>query len=48
VEGVHNATSALALADKLGVELVAARAVASVLSGDATPEKAVANALAGG
>ena len=45
VEGVANTTAALALADKLGVELVAARVVDAVLSGAATPEVAVAEAL---
>ena len=47
VEGVTNTTAALALAERAGVELVAARAVDAVLSGRMAPEKAVAAALAG-
>jgi glycerol-3-phosphate dehydrogenase (NAD(P)+) len=46
VEGVANTTAALELADKLGVELVAARIVADVLSGDLPPADAVARGLA--
>lgn len=45
VEGVANTGSALALAGRLGVELVVARVVDSVLSGRATPEDAIAGAL---
>ena len=46
VEGVANTGAALSLAEELGVDLVAARAVSTVLSGDMSPEKAVADALA--
>jgi glycerol-3-phosphate dehydrogenase (NAD(P)+) len=46
VEGVANTTAALALADKLGVELVAARVVEAVLSGESSPADAVARGLA--
>lgn len=46
VEGVANTTAALALADKLGVRLVAARIVADVLNGDLSPADAVARGLA--
>ena len=45
VEGVANTTAALELADKLGVELVAARIVGAVLSGDLSPADAVAQGL---
>ncbi len=47
VEGVANTAAALAVAGQLGVELVAARTVEAVLSGALSPEKAVAQALAG-
>src|SRR5205807_6251574 len=47
VEGVANTTAALAVAEQLGVDLIAARTVESVLSGDMAPDKAIAQALAG-
>ncbi len=46
VEGVANTSAALALAVKLGVELVAARIVADVLDGGLAPADAVARGLA--
>ena len=45
VEGVANTAAALALADKLGIELVAARIVDAVLQGDLSPTDAVARGL---
>lgn len=45
VEGVANTAAALAVAQRLGVELPAARAVASVLAGELSPEAAIADAL---
>lgn len=45
VEGVANTTAALEIADRLGVEVAAARAVNAVLSGEATPEEAIARVL---
>ena len=45
VEGVANTQAALALAERLGVELVTARAVDDVLSGRASPDTAISNAL---
>lgn len=45
VEGVENTSAALALGESLGVELVAARLVDSVLSGSASPEEAITTAL---
>lgn len=48
VEGVANTGAALAIADRDGVELVAARAVSAVLSGEMSPETAVTNALSAG
>ncbi len=45
VEGVANTKAALAIADRLGVELAAARAVSAVLSAEATPEEAIARVL---
>lgn len=41
VEGVANTAAALAIGERLGVALHAARAVDAVLSGDATPEDAI-------
>jgi glycerol-3-phosphate dehydrogenase (NAD(P)+) len=46
VEGVANTSAALALADKLGVDLVAARIVNAVLSGESAPADAIAQGLA--
>lgn len=46
VEGVGNTASALAIAERLGVGLVAAKAVDLVLSGATSPVEAVAAALA--
>jgi glycerol-3-phosphate dehydrogenase (NAD(P)+) len=48
VEGIANTSAAIALGDELGVELVAARTVQAVLSGEMTPEKAIGDALAAG
>jgi glycerol-3-phosphate dehydrogenase (NAD(P)+) len=45
VEGVANTAAALALAGRLGVDLVAARAVNAVLTSDVAPDAAVAAAL---
>ena len=45
VEGVANTTAALEIADRLDVELAAARAVKAVLSGEATAEEAIAHVL---
>jgi glycerol-3-phosphate dehydrogenase (NAD(P)+) len=45
VEGIANTQAALALAERLGVDLVTARAVDDVLSGRASPETAIANAI---
>jgi glycerol-3-phosphate dehydrogenase (NAD(P)+) len=46
VEGVANTTAALELADKLGVELVAARVVDAVLRGELSPAEAIERGLA--
>jgi glycerol-3-phosphate dehydrogenase (NAD(P)+) len=46
VEGVANTAAALTLADKLGVELVAARIVDAVLSGGSSPADAITQGLA--
>jgi glycerol-3-phosphate dehydrogenase (NAD(P)+) len=45
VEGIANSAAALAVAQQLGIELVAARTVESVLSGELSPENAIAQAL---
>src|SRR5581483_10975673 len=46
IEGVANTTAALAVAQLHSLELVAARTVQSVLSGELSPEEAIAQALA--
>lgn len=46
VEGVANTGVSLTVAQSLGVELVVARAVSSVLTGHATAEEAIAEAMA--
>ncbi len=46
VEGVTNTAAALAIAERLGVDLVAARTVEAVLSGESSPLEAVNAALA--
>ncbi len=46
IEGVANTSAAISVAERLGVDVPAARAVASVLSGELTPEAAITNALA--
>jgi glycerol-3-phosphate dehydrogenase (NAD(P)+) len=48
VEGVANTEAALRIADRLGVEVVAARAVQAVLSAEVSPEQAVTSALMSG
>lgn len=45
VEGIANTAAALAVAQRVGVDLPAARAVASVLNGQLSPETAIAEAL---
>jgi glycerol-3-phosphate dehydrogenase (NAD(P)+) len=45
VEGVANTQAALQMADRIGVEVVAARAVEAVLLGSMSPEAAVTKAL---
>jgi glycerol-3-phosphate dehydrogenase (NAD(P)+) len=45
VEGVANTSAALALADRVGVQLPTARAVDAVLSATASPEAAITDAL---
>jgi glycerol-3-phosphate dehydrogenase (NAD(P)+) len=45
IEGVANTRASLTLADRLAVELIAARAVAGVLSGETPPDLAVTTAL---
>jgi glycerol-3-phosphate dehydrogenase (NAD(P)+) len=48
VEGVANARAALAIADRLGIELAAARVVDAVLSKVMSPEDAITKALSSG
>jgi glycerol-3-phosphate dehydrogenase (NAD(P)+) len=45
VEGVANTKAALAIAERLGINLPIARAVDAVLSGEASPETAITDAL---
>jgi glycerol-3-phosphate dehydrogenase (NAD(P)+) len=46
VEGIANTSAAIAVADRVGVGVPAALAVASVLSGERSPEAAIAGLLA--
>lgn len=46
VEGISATEAAITIGEKAGVDLVAARVVDSVLSGDAEPSEAIAQALA--
>jgi glycerol-3-phosphate dehydrogenase (NAD(P)+) len=48
VEGIANTGAAIAVAERLGVDVPAARAVSSVLTGELSPEQAVAKLLAPG
>jgi glycerol-3-phosphate dehydrogenase (NAD(P)+) len=48
VEGVANTFAALAVGERAGVELKAARVVESVLAGNASPDEAIAAMLASG